>query len=563
MRKHDVVIGVIAKRDDEEIVREFFELFKTPWEYYRGDEYYEAVLSSGDYCGDFRAPLTVVYGSDERSLDSILGRQLPSSGPLELNRNGVSFPIYYKAATFECGREAIIELGTSKRAAAVGIDRDRRRIVRMGYDLFEEVAFLLSSRQPPEYAHIPTLEIHISIVRDLMVEAGVPFIEIPPVPHGYDFIACLTHDIDFVGIRHHKFDQTMFGFLYRALWQTSLDGLRGRVPLEKLWKNLKAVALLPAVHLGIAADFWKQCRRYPEVETGLKSTFFFLPYKGKAGHGPDGPAPKKRACDYDLCDMREEVAQITSHGCEIGLHGIDAWLDLEEARKELDRISSVAGGSIRGARMHWLYFDSHSPQVLEKAGLTYDSSCGYNDAVGFAAGTAQVFRPMGATEFFELPLLIQDTALFYPRRMDLSNDKAFALCKKLIEDVSTFGGALVINWHDRSLAPERLWEPFYLELLDEIKSRRVWFGTGSEVTQWFKRRRSVAFSEVGGHRRIVRAKLDRSAQPSGADLSLKVYFPCQESGAPPTPCDEYAELAIHGDCEIEIPTKRACEHQSW
>ncbi len=42
------MIGVIADSAEQEVVREFFELFKTPWEFYRRDRRYEVVLCAGD-----------------------------------------------------------------------------------------------------------------------------------------------------------------------------------------------------------------------------------------------------------------------------------------------------------------------------------------------------------------------------------------------------------------------------------------------------------------------------------------------------------------------------------
>ena len=39
--------------------------------------------------------------------------------------------------------------------------------------------------------------------------------------------------------------------------------------------------------------------------------------------------------------------------------------------------------------MHWLYFDQNSPKTLENAGANYDSTVGYNETVGYRAGTAQ------------------------------------------------------------------------------------------------------------------------------------------------------------------------------
>jgi hypothetical protein len=59
-----------------------------------------------------------------------------------------------------------------------------------------------------------------------------------------------------------------------------------------------------------------------------------------------------------------------------------------------------------------------------------------------------------------------------------------------------YGGTLVINWHDRSLAPERLWGRFYRTLLGNVTSgNRVWFATGREAVAWFRWRRSIRFTQ--------------------------------------------------------------------
>ena len=42
------MIGVIADPAEHDVVREFFELFKTPWEFYRGDGQYDVLLCAGD-----------------------------------------------------------------------------------------------------------------------------------------------------------------------------------------------------------------------------------------------------------------------------------------------------------------------------------------------------------------------------------------------------------------------------------------------------------------------------------------------------------------------------------
>jgi len=44
-------------------------------------------------------------------------------------------------------------------------------------------------------------------------------------------------------------------------------------------------------------------------------------------------------------------------GCELGVHGIDAWHSVEKGRDELARIAAVTGESRIGIRIHWLLRD--------------------------------------------------------------------------------------------------------------------------------------------------------------------------------------------------------------
>jgi hypothetical protein len=61
--------------------------------------------------------------------------------------------------------------------------------------------------------------------------------------------------------------------------------------------------------------------------------------------------------------------------------------------------------------------------------------------------------------------------MFYPVCLNLKEEDAGHVVRNLIDDAERLGGALTVNWHDRSIAPERLWDDFYLELPDELKSR--------------------------------------------------------------------------------------------
>jgi len=88
---------------------------------------------------------------------------------------------------------------------------------------------------------------------------------------------------------------------------------------------------------------------------------------------------------------------------------------------------------------------------------------------------------------------VMDTALFYPSHLHLSEEQAMTRMNGMVDDMRQFGGALVINWHDRSIAPERLWDDFYVQLVAKVDAAGAWFCTVSQAAAWFRRRREVSF----------------------------------------------------------------------
>jgi len=100
-----------------------------------------------------------------------------------------------------------------------------------------------------------------------------------------------------------------------------------------------------------------------------------------------------------------------------------------------------------------------------------------------------------------------DTALFYPSYMNLSDKQARVAMRPLIGNATKFGGILTINWHDRSLGPERLWGEPYRQLLSDLKSSGGWFATASEAVSWFKKRRSAKIDNVVCDGSTVRARV--------------------------------------------------------
>jgi hypothetical protein len=474
------------------------------------------------------AKLLILYNSKESGFDSDNGSKITSlqkgNGSLKYGERQV--PIYGFISSFDRGSNIITRLETiAGEVIGIEISKDSRRVIRVGFDLFQEVNFLLTSGQPVRFSQIPSLDVHISILRDWILEFDLPLVEIPPIPAGYNFSCCLTHDIDFAGIRQHKFDHTMFGFLYRALFGSLRDVIKGRSAWDKFYENWKAVLSLPAVYAGFTEDFWMPFKHYSELEEGFRSTFFIIPFKNHAGIADANMKQARRATRYDVSDVKEEIQGLLSQGCEIGVHGIDAWRDTEKARNEFERIHESTGLPEIGIRMHWLYFNDLSPKILEDSGFFYDSTMGYNDAVGYRGGTTQVYRPIGLKKLLELPLNVQDTALFFPDRMALSEEEAWSLVNTFIENAERYGGVLTLNWHDRSLAPERLWGNFYIKILENLKKSKVWIDTASKVIRWFDKRRSCSFTEVHLTHGKINLNIACKDDDEIPDLLVRIHTP--------------------------------------
>lgn len=545
------MIGVLAPASDHLVVSEFFELFKTPWEYLRSDRRYDVILCVGEVDLDRNDAKVVLHYS---------GCALPID-----EEEGFDVTLCEKNEVMSCEGHSLAILGShirfnpAKSEYLATVDgqwsyccrRNGVTVHRVGYDLFAEIARLLTIGQPSEFAESPTAELHVSLLRDKIVQSGIELIEIPPVPEGYACIACVTHDIDHPAIRNHKWDATAIGFLYRATAGSLANFLRGRLSFRSLLKNWGAAFQLPFAYAGVAKDFWAGFEdRYFECEKGIHSTYFVIPFRDRAGNDLNGPAPRRRAARYAAKDIQNVLCKIRAQGCEVGLHGIDAWRDSESARAELAEVRRLTKDDEIGVRMHWLFYSEKSPAVLEEAGASYDATIGYRDTVGFRTGTTQVYKPIAATRLLELPMHVMDTALFYPAYLGLTQQKAESRVRRMIALVVRFGGCLTLNWHDRSLASERNWDSCYRALLDDLKNNRAWFATASQATAWFQMRRSVVFDSDMAGSHGVRARITSSSTNQVPGLRLRTHK-LKQSGR-----TGEKSVMLHVDAPLQIAMER-------
>jgi len=299
-------------------------------------------------------------------------------------------------------------------------------------DYFAEVAETINEGLP--HCHEPVVDILIDELRQVLKEHTL-LVEIPLVPWGYSYIVALTHDVDITSVRERRWVSVGYA-VYQCL-------RKGQVR-DAFW--------IFGAKCGIGKDPWNCFEEWMRLEEklGVRSTWFFLPEKGKAGQD----APAIRAGHYDLDP--ELIRKLTDGGWEVGVHGLDNWRDIAAAKEELKRVSDITNTDV-GTRVHWLLFDQDSWKRLDEAGYAYDSTIGYNDDVGFRAGTMQPYRPRGCGQLVEVPLIIQDAALFGGKTwnssdegkrgscLSLSEDEAMEKCEEILGYAKYYGGVVTIG----------------------------------------------------------------------------------------------------------------------
>ena len=148
-----------------------------------------------------------------------------------------------------------------------------------------------------------------------------------------------------------------------------------------------------------------------------------------------------------------------------------------------------------------------------------------------------------------------DTALFYPAYLGLSPRQARTLLGRMADNAVQFGGCLTINWHDRSVAPERLWDEHYRDLVQDLKSRGAWFATAGQAISWFRKRRSVVFETDCIEPDAVRAKVAPDHCDNLPGLRLRIHKARKSWGIGAYASDDYFDTTFDETVDALVPFK--------
>lgn len=341
-------------------------------------------------------------------------------------------------------------------------------------DVFKKIKVLLNDGKM--HLHHPNVDIYIEELRSIL-KMYTTLIEIRPSPWKHAYMVALTHDVDNISVK-----QSPIRSICMAAARCFLNF------------DIKSGANILLAKCGYTNDPWLLFDWWKEFEQklGVRSTFYIIP-----PHAECIDSHEYRDTSYYFNHL--DYKSMWDDGWEIGIHGMNNWINISDAMIEKDYI----GGFI-GNRTHWLLHDKNSWVTLDKAGYKYDATFGYDDDIGYRAGTLQVYQPEYVKRLLVLPLHIQDAALF-GKSCWIKNGKTFTknpclnasettapqYCKKLLDDAKQFGGVITVLWHYENIMPPRNWKNTYLYIVNTAKSDGAWITNAANIVDWFKTRRDT------------------------------------------------------------------------
>lgn len=250
----------------------------------------------------------------------------------------------------------------------------------------------------------------------------------------YDFIACLTHDVD-------------IPFKYKEKLKNQLKSFKTKGSTIEKYENIVKYTLRK-IDYNKDPYFTFDYIRKQEKKYGFTSSFYFM----NGGNS-------KYENFYDINDgrIKKLIKKLEQDNCEVGYHySFNSYNNLQMRKKEKDGLNERFTDKNYGGRNHYLRFEPlESWRICEKVGLLYDTTLGYADYDGFRCGTCFPYKPFDVKErrtldFWEIPLIVMEGTLKDEKYRNLNCEDAFKEIKKRIDTVKKYNGVFTLLWHNSS-----------------------------------------------------------------------------------------------------------------
>ena len=281
--------------------------------------------------------------------------------------------------------------------------------------------FYHSLQHKGEFSEIPIVDYYFKIIADFF-----------KIENKRQFSVFLSHDVDYVDF----FSKDYLKHIYKQNFKRIL-----KYPLHAIYKILG--------HFFTKHFFYNPYNQIKkiikkEINLGFKSTFFLMTH----------------SCSNDVRQNYFQDKTIVGRLLNIfkdsfvGLHGTKvAHLDENLLKEQWQLLADFKPDSYRN---HFLCFDYQKTfKILENLGIKKDATLGYHEHIGFRAGISTPFYPYNLSDdrefkVLEIPLIIMDTTLFSPSKMNLSYSQAKKKCFTIIKHLKKVNGQLSLLWHNNS-----------------------------------------------------------------------------------------------------------------
>lgn len=314
---------------------------------------------------------------------------------------------------------------------------------------------------------------------------------VPLWPESKPFAVCLTHDVDLIS-EASTLSQTL-----RSMRTALAPGPPPRSSAVRVAAS--AVRAARALRGGISRNpATVDLERSVQIERdrGVTASYFFTVFPGADSSRFDCTYETDDRCRFRgrNCRIRDVMRTLDAEGFDVGLHGsYFAAVRPGLLARERERLESATGIEIRTTRQHFLHWNVDvTPALQEQAGLSADSTLGFNRAVGFRAATSLPFRLFDLNEdrpldVLEVPLVLHDGPLLRSDGLEMDVSLARETMQLVIDRVAAAGGVATLLFH-----PNNLGRPEFVELycwaIDYALGRGAWVTSLRDIDRWWRQR---------------------------------------------------------------------------
>ncbi len=156
------------------------------------------------------------------------------------------------------------------------------------------------------------------------------------------------------------------------------------------------------------------------------------------------------------------VKSLADHAA-VGIHpSFDSNYDVEKLKTEIKKLSKILNREITKSRQHFLKLSfPDTYRNLINLDIEEDYTMGYASEPGFRAGICDPYC------FYDLDLETETKLKVFPFQimdgtlkdyMQLSNEEAMVVIRKMIDEVKAVNGTFISIWHNESLSNMKRWQ---------------------------------------------------------------------------------------------------------